>query len=705
MRTWQIFVSFWITAFFLASIGCAEGAPEAQAPILTLDVRSEETYTVGEDIIQINLTGSDPQGQALSFAVAEKPERATFQTFSNAAVFTWDPIASDVTGEGTRRLVFSATNSAQKVVERVVHVRILAGNGQPRFVTSQSELYDPRGGQPVRLRVQVRDDDSNQVSLSMPAASAPQGASFEQVEAFEGVFEWQPSPAQLQQRAHTVVFVAEDFVHEPVEHLVTVIIQRPGQTPGSPTADACQIEGPIAHTELSTRRGVGDYLVEAEIAGGQARWSEAVLYWTFDDPFDEQARFESRPMSFEGKTIRAAIPNPLLAAGQSEVLSYTICAVEADAAAAEDPVTCAPPYAYYRFHAYSPDERGCVDDGLAANSPEQAAAIDTGRWSDHRICQEQARYHRVEVAAGERVELVVAHSPGATVELTFVEGQASFESAGCDGLAVALLDSPGVYVVRASGDEIAYHIRAFVEGASCADAALEPNDAAAMATLVEEDFVGWTELAICEPDDVDLYAVELLRGDELDVLVTFSHAQGDLDLTLFSPAQSTEASLGGEGVVRSWSSDDDEELSHTAAESGFYYLRVESTEGPNTYSLALERTCHDVDALAGNHTQTTAAHLPLDLSRRDLQLCGDLEDWFAFEVEAGQSVLGQMVINRGSATGVVLDVFNAGGARAAVGEVGSRAVDFEFEAASSGTYYLAISAEGATEYDLDVFAF
>src|SRR5690554_1172864 len=705
MKVWQIFASILIFATGLCA-GCSEAQLEAGAPVLTLDVRSEESYTVGEDVIQINLTGSDPGGLELSFAVVDKPERASFQTFSNAAVFTWDPIASDATGEGTRRLVFSATNSAGKVAKRVVHVRILSGNGQPRFVSSQSELYDPRGGQPLRLEVRVRDDDSNQVDLTMPAASAPQGASFEQIEAFEGIFEWLPTPAQLQQRAHTVVFVANDYVHEPVEFVVTIIVQRVGQSPGTPTADRCEVEGPIVHPSLMTQRGVGDYRIEADIAGGSARWSEVVLYWTLDDPFGENADFESRTMELNGKVASATIPNPLPASGASPVLSYTICAVEADSAAGEDPVVCAPPYTYWRFAAYSPDDAGCTDDGVDLSSPGLAAPVSREAWTPHRLCQSADKHHTLEVLEGEVVELVVAHSPGADLALSFVQGSAAFESEGCDGMAVAVIDTPGTYVVRARGNEAAYHISAFVEGQnSCPDAAHEPNDAAAMATLITEDFAAIDELAICDADDIDIYAMELLRGDTVEFLAEFTHADGDIDLTLYSPDQSTQATLGGDGVASAWSSDDNEELSYTAAQSGFHYLRVESIDGPNSYALYVERICNDVDHLAGNHSLADAVQLPLDIEEFGLQLCGDLEDWFELEVEAGLFVLGEMVVNRGTTEGVQLDVFNAGGARVALGEVGTRTVDFEFEASESGFYYLAISALRPTEYDLDVLAF
>ncbi|RVU46868.1 hypothetical protein EA187_06965 [Lujinxingia sediminis] len=710
MNLRQIFASFLIFATTLPAAlllgGCTEPLVEAGSPLLTLDVRSEETYTVGEDVIQINLTGSDPSGLDLTFAVADMPERARFQTFSNAAVFTWDPIASDATGEGTRRLVFSATNSVGKVAERVVHVRILSGNGQPRFVSSQSELYDPRGGQPLRLEVRVRDDDSNQVSLSMPAASAPQGASFEQVEAFEGVFSWLPTPAQLQQRAHTVTFVAEDFVHEPVEFIVTIIVQRSGTSPTPPSEDRCEVEGPIVHTALSTRRGVGDYGIEADIAGGSTRFSEVVLYWTLDDPFSESADFESRPMTLEGKVARASIGNPLPAPGESAMISYTICAVEAEPASEDEAVVCAPPYTYWRFAAYSPDDAVCRDDGVDLSTASQAAPMVREDYSDHRLCRSADKHHRVEVGEGEVLEVVVAHSPGTDLELSFVEGSATFEREGCDGLAVAILDTPGTYVVRARGDEAAYHIGAYsLEQNICPDAAYEPNDAAAMATLLTESFVGLSELAICEADDVDIYAVELFGGDDLEVFASFVHAQGDIDLTLYAPEQSTLATLGEEGVAGAWSSDDDEAFSYTAEASGFYYLRVESVNGPNTYDLAVERICNDVDAFSGNHGLPEAAALVLDVSEANLQLCNDLEDWFSIEVEAGQSVLGQMVVNRGSAQDVLLDVFNEGGGRVAVGEAGTRSVDFDFVAAEAGTYFLAISAEAPVEYDLDMFAF
>ncbi len=84
-------------------------------------------------------------------------------------------------------------------------------------------------------------------------------------------------------------------------------------------------------------------------------------------------------------------------------------------------------------------------------------------------------------------------------------------------------------------------------------------------------------LTLHDADDEDWFRVEILRADDIDVSLQFTHADGNLDI------QVTDADGGvlGSGLT----SDDNELVSLTALSPGTYYVRVFGDV--NTYGLAI----------------------------------------------------------------------------------------------------------------------
>jgi len=112
----------------------------------------------------------------------------------------------------------------------------------------------------------------------------------------------------------------------------------------------------------------------------------------------------------------------------------------------------------------------------------------------------------------------------------------------------------------------------------CADDLLEPNDAPGAAPRIPPDT--YAGLVLC-PGDEDHYAVFLREGETLDLAVRFTHAEGDIDVALFDPADAMVAS----GV----STDDDETISHAAAQPGEHRVRVyQAGGGAMMQSYAIE---------------------------------------------------------------------------------------------------------------------
>ncbi len=704
-------VLFLLTGLSLLT-GCPGGEVDAQAPELTLDVRSEETYVAGQDVVRITLTATDPQGQALEFEAVEVPARSTFQTFQNQAVFNWDPIISDVTDGDPHRLVFAVTNEAGRTTERSVLIHVDAGQAGTRFLNSSSQLYDPTSGAPLEFDVRVRNDQAPLVVINMPPDRAPEGASFEQTDDFEGRFYWMPTPVQREKRIHTVVFEADDE-EEIVEQEVTIIIQDPdaGGTPGGGggggTVTECTGETGIAHQPLGAQRTAGNYAVEGQVTESSRNWVDAVLYWTFDDPLGGAPAYESKVLELDGSNgFAGEIPNPLLDPGGVEEISYTVCAF--DDTGEDAGFICTPEEFLYRFLAYSPDDQKCRDDGQDLSSPSLADTISTSAWQAHRLCADGPKYHALDLASGEVVDLLVSFGAEEEpkVDITVDGSSVDVELLPCIGLAQATVEGPGQALVQVSADDFPYHITGFRDVADCPGAQYEPNNTPGQATLVVDDFVYFDDMAICTADDIDIFALELVRGDSFEAFLEFEHAQGDLDMTLFAPSQTSEILSGGFGVAQGWSTSDNETITYTAEESGFHYLSVVTSSEPNTYELLLERSCEVDDPYAGNHSTGTAASISTG-GFSGLKLCEGQADYFEIDHLSSDDVIwvGEVRVVYGSANSVDVAVYDEQLDLVTTGEVVSGRIDFDFQPQPWSTYYLEIQSDRATVYDFDLVEF
>jgi hypothetical protein len=696
--------------------GCGADTAENTPPTLTLNVSTEETYVVGDDVVQIQATARDPDGDRVSFEVVNRPERAELQTFPNSALFTWDPITSDVTDGEPLRLIFVAEDAQGERAEEVVNVTILPGNGKPKFLNASSKLYDPNSDDPLSFEVEVRDDDSRQVVLSMPADQAPAGAQFVQVGDKTGEFTWDPSVEQRRARVHSATFVADDDQNDPVALEVTIILQKGGGGGGGTTdpnpTQSCE-DSPINHAPLGAQRTIEDYEIEATFsASAAAKYDAAYLYWTTGDVMNADVEFDTADMKVDGTSLRAAIPNLLLPSGSSETLYYSICAIDNEAPDdAEDGFVCVPGGVYYSFHAYSPDETSCVDDS-AGGSFSSATPIPDDVWGTNAVCEGAADFHEFTVEAGEIVDLYVAYSLGQDIDIKVYDDAEKqrdiVELSECYGIAYIPLEAPDAgqmtWYVEVSGADAPYQISAFREdggGGGCGDENLEPNDTADNATLVFEELELFEEVSICTEDDIDIYAFDMLVGDQVDVLLEFIHADGDLDASLYAPSQSDEDLMDVYGVAEAWSTDDDEELTHVAAESGIYYLLVMTSDTPNFYDLAIGTTCGDDDSLgASNHTQSDAALITPD-THSGLKMCGGSQDWYERTGFADNPVLAELLVQQGArASDVDFSVHDSGGALVETATLDGDRLELDFTPTTQGQYFYKVSGPKDMVYEL-----
>ncbi len=194
-------------------------------------------------------------------------------------------------------------------------------------------------------------------------------------------------------------------------------------------------------------------------------------------------------------------------------------------------------------------------------------------------------------------------------------------------------------------------------------------------------------LTTCREDD-DWYAVELNAAERLDVSVTFTAADGDLDLELYDADGLTvidrSAGLQNAEAVQLL----------RAPAAGRYFVRVFLAAGAasvsNTYAMTVTVApadqCAD-DRFEPNGDAGAATLLPDGMHA--LTLCPGDEDWFRFNIPAGNTVSFQLA---GGAAGVRLALFAPDGEL--IEEDGRRIVH---EATSSGFHRLRVSVGAAAE--------
>lgn len=105
-----------------------------------------------------------------------------------------------------------------------------------------------------------------------------------------------------------------------------------------------------------------------------------------------------------------------------------------------------------------------------------------------------------------------------------------------------------------------------IAGSPCIEDPLEDNDtreAARPLPTPGPDFLIY--LRACPGDD-DWFSIIAIAGQELQIDVSFSHAEGDIDISLFDP--------DGNWVADAHSVTDDERITYVASETGTYTLLV-----------------------------------------------------------------------------------------------------------------------------------
>ncbi len=623
-----------LSLFAMVASGCT--GPDSPNHPPSFAVIHHQVFEVGGLDNRVIVVATDPDGDRLTYTMHGKlwvgtdreqafewerpgdplPQGMSFATDPEKAVFSWEPMASQV---GVHEVTFVVSDGQATDQEKItVEVRPSEDTGgAPEFVTPSSYVLQLVHSDTIQAMIAVRDEDSTKVEIWLEGE--PDGMTFKVMgsDGKRGQFSWTPTPEQIAQKT-IYTFVAhakDDDDNESTQEIRIVIRVKDG---GGPRPD-CPGDVPhIDHQPLRDQAGAQDFPVTAMVTD-DGRLARVFVGFTTEDPQDLRSFqiADLHPAQGDGYNYEGVIPN-LLGQGEQELTYYYyLCAVDDDDPDGDecDNYWCVPEEAIYSFVARPRAQGTCADDAQEPN-PDRASAreVEPGELPNLWLCPGDEDWFSVSGHGGDLLEASILFSSGRGdlgLEVWSPSGEVLGRSdtqsdreeveARFPGDGPLLLrvfgDLPG------GGDGNGYMMQVSVQrGAGCRPDQAEPNDDQARATPIGPGDHG--PFTICEGDR-DFYALQVSEGDELTVDVLFSHRDGDLDAVL--------AWEDGATLRTSTSSTDDEHLVWRADRTGTAYVAVVGWEGAtNQYRLSVavasSGQCPD-HALEPNDDQARATPL------------------------------------------------------------------------------------------------
>lgn len=343
----------------------------------------------------------------------------------------------------------------------------------------------------------------------------------------------------------------------------------------------------------------------------------------------------------------------------------------------------------------------CPDDAFEDNDTDgDAALIGPGNAANLNVCVGDEDFYDVILQGGDtlRVDLTFSHA----------EGDIDVQILGLLGIPLATGDSTtdnesvsytarnfGFFTIRVvlaaesgsvPGNPYGMNVTVTrAPAATCTADALEENDSASAARPMTPG--NQSSLTVCSGDD-DYYRYDLTAGDDVTVNVSFSDAEGDIDVQLLNPSGTTVAS--------SATSTDNESFSYTAATTGPHTLRVflysDSGATPgNAYALNFQvagaATC-TADAFEPNDSAAAAATLPAG-THSGLTACEADDDFYALNLTAGQQASLQALFSHAEGD-IDLRLFDPAGTQVATSLSTTDDENINYTATQSGTHVLQV---------------
>lgn len=687
-----------IAAF--ACLGAIASCQDANHPP-SLVLVANQFVLVGQRM-EIPLIGADADGDTLAFAVEGLPEAATITpTGPITATLTWSPSITDTQPGGT---LLSARAIARDghggEASQDFTVSVFPVFGTPTFDLPAGIALNLARQDALDLPVRVKDEDSTSVTLSV--IEAPEGAVLSRSGAKSAILFWRPDPAQREQTVHRIILGAEDGDHGLITHTLLVVLLNADEGAGCAGTPPRLEHVPPADVFL----GEGPIRFEATVTDAESTVASVTVGFTLGDP---TAGLETLVMTreAEGSSRFQATLAPEALPAQGALLRYRVLARDND-----DPVgvDCdqkarAPKTGWYAIAAYPPgaDPAACLDDGAEPDDgAEDAPLLGTGSYPNRRLCPADPDAVRVPVAAGERLTVTLTRAPShGSPRLTLTDelGEVVDEDTG-DGPGLRVVDPRGVpgtrllTVTPGEGDGgLSYDLEIALASAPCVDDPLEPDDSPAEAVPMTPGVL--TGGVLCAGDE-DWYRFSLAAGERLEATLDHDAKLGDLDLELRDPTSG--ALLEAAGTLASL-----ETLRFVATTARAVALGVVGYQGAgNAYRLETTVTqvgasCED-DILGPHATAAQAVALMSGLFEH-LSVCPDAPDWFAVELNGGETVT---VLAESEGSTLDVDILTAptgepaASSTAAPGEL----AEASLVAPGPGRLWYRVSASAPTGYTL-----
>ncbi|MCK6573075.1 putative Ig domain-containing protein [Myxococcota bacterium] len=591
--------------------------------------------------LEIQLTGSDPDGDAVSFNVRSSlPEGAKFE--KETGRFSWTPLPAQQ--DTLVLLTFEVADPAKLRDQETIQISVvgagMGSGGAPRL----DPIGDvaPVAGRPYTLQLEATDPNGDPLTYTMRGAEALVGAT---LDAQSGLFAWTPDVG-LAGQTFPLTFVVSDGALEAKEDVNVVV--RSGDP--STEQDLPPRITPIEDREIPVGQTF-DLVVQATDEHPERLTYELVTPVPAGASFDAaHAHFVFTPTADQAN-IAFRLVFRVSDGTYRAIENVTLTVVDAGGGGGGGGGACTPDPGEPNL-----DERTPLTPGTpASGSICLAGDVDT---------------YTLELAAGDAfaIDVRFAHADGDIDIGLFGPAGSNFEqisdSSDDDEALVGSAPVAGTYdlVVAGYQDAVnpAYTVSAEVTagggGGDCgpdndpAEGAAGNDDLARAASLREH--LG-TELRIC-PGDTDFFYVELTAGQRVTLDVRFSHAEGDLDSELSGPA--------GYRVASGSADDDEQHLLDPVPETGRYVLEVFGYNGAaNAYTLALTEVAGAPcmpDRVEPNDTRENAEPFAPELYR-DLTYCGE-PDWYKTQTAAGEAL--QVYISYDAPTPPDMAAFTANGA-------------------------------------------
>jgi len=569
--------------------------------------------------LEIQLTGSDPDGDAVSFNIRSSlPEGAKFE--KETGRFSWTPLP---TQQGTLVLLtFEVVDPAKLRDQETIQISVVGAGmgGNQRPVLDPIGDLAPVAGRPYTLRLEATDLNGDPLTFTMRGAEALAGAT---LDAQSGLFLWTPDVGLVGQ-TFRVTFVVSDGALDATED-VNVVVRN-----GDPSTeqDLPPRITPIEDREIPVGQTF-DLVVQATDEHPERLTYELVTPLPAGASFNAaHAHFVFTPDAVQAN-IAFRLVFRVSDGTYRAIENVTLTVVEAGGGGGGGNAICTPDPGEPNL-----DERRPLIPGTpVSGSICLAGDVDT---------------YTVELAAEDTfaIDVRFAHADGDVDIFLFGPAGSNFEQSSRsftdDEALFGSAPVTGTYDVVVAGYQEAinpaYTISAAVTaGGGAGDCGpnhdraegAAGNDDAARAVSLREHL--GSELRIC-PGDTDFFYVDLTAGQRVTLDVRFSHAEGDLDTELSGPAEYLTRSVSA--------SDDEQHLLDPVPETGRYVLKVFGYAGAaNTYTLALTEVAGAPcmpDRVEPNDTRENAEPFGPQLYS-DLTYCGE-PDWYKTRTAAGEAL-------------------------------------------------------------------